>query len=726
MASPITAPVMAFAATLKSCGYCLSERLLHTLCVTDQKELEPITNAISDVLYLNLNWAAKVKNWTEPTGESTIDHLMTMVATFFGKKSLSDATQLPCGHVIPEGSFPLERYTACPFCGKPFETADFVYTGQGSKLTELGLFTDVDMQRIFISLLKSPTPLDATQKASLDTLLKHFDVPKDTHIEMKEIIMMVVKSLISHNKGQETFAYMKTPNDILRYLWYQQTGLAQIVEPRTIIAHSQKLYWSMFGGDYYSWTKSNVKEKLKLKYPRKTCRLVAQWMNAIGLTVEEAAENMNPKRGMWVRMIHALRLGEYSRKQGYEHLAEILDVFYKQEYSTYQGRVNKLFSAKDVDGALELLKQRPGTFARCLFATMLRLGAEKTVHAFDEVTDKLPMRLLLSLGNAAEIYFDTSCQRYVKTIISDSIIIPPNPLLNCYSQEERDKMVEMVKDIYGSAIARRFAKQPNDNKTMYIDPQLFQIPISVGDRTATIQDASCALMGTRFPVEGDNVRVFLQWGKGLPAQHLDMDLSCVMDYGGKRDCCSYYNLTTRGAQHSGDIQSIPDKVGTAEYIELHLPTLSHYKAKYVAFTCNAYTDGALEPNMVVGWMNSKYPMRVSNRNGVAYDPSCVQHMVRVSEGNLDKGLVFGVLDVEKREIIWLEMPFTSQWGEDCDGQTLETLVKRLEKKMTIGDLLTIKAIAQHLELIDRKEEADEAYTYNWAMNPSDVAQLMLL
>ena len=29
-------------------------------------------------------------------------------------------------------------------------------------------------------------------------------------------------------------------------------------------------------------------------------------------------------------------------------------------------------------------------------------------------------------------------------------------------------------------------------------------------------------MGTRFPVEGDAVRLFLQWGKGLHAQHLTL------------------------------------------------------------------------------------------------------------------------------------------------------------------------------------------------------------
>ena len=37
-------------------------------------------------------------------------------------------------------------------------------------------------------------------------------------------------------------------------------------------------------------------------------------MKLIEMTARQAAENMNPKRGMWVRMIHALRLGEYSRK----------------------------------------------------------------------------------------------------------------------------------------------------------------------------------------------------------------------------------------------------------------------------------------------------------------------------------------------------------------------------------------------------------------------------
>ena len=274
---------------------------------------------------------------------------------------------------------------------------------------------------------------------------------------------------------------------------------------------------------------------------------------------------------------------------------------------------------------------------------------------------------------------------------------------------------------------RRFAAQKTDTKSIFIDPMLYNIPISVGDRATTIQDASCALMGTRFPVEGDSVRLFLQWGRGLHAQYLDMDLSCRIAYlNNKTVECAYFNLDCVGAKHSGDIRSIPEMVGTAEYIELSLPEIEAAGAKYVTFTCNAYSCGSLSPNLVVGWMDSAFPMKISEATGVAYDPSCVQHMVRISEGNLSKGLVFGVLDVAKREIIWLEMPFTSQTVHGADSKSIEALLGKLESKLSIGELLDMKVMAQKLSVAESAEEADEVYTYEWAFNPAEVTKLLYL
>jgi hypothetical protein len=125
-------------------------------------------------------------------------------------------------------------------------------------------------------------------------------------------------------------------------------------------------------------------------------------------------------------------------------------------------------------------------------------------------------------------------------------------------------------------------------------------------------------------------------------------------------------------------------------------------------------------------MDSAYPMKISEKKGVAYDPSCVQHMVRISEGNLSKGLVFGVLDVAKREIIWLEMPFTSQTMRGADSASIEALLRKLEAKLSVGQLLDMKAKAQHLALVENADDADEAYTYEWALNPAEVTHLLYM
>ena len=292
-------------------------------------------------------------------------------------------------------------------------------------------------------------------------------------------------------------------------------------------------------------------------------------------------------------------------------------------------------------------------------------------------------------------------------------------------EDQLKALVKDVQDLCKEVVAARFASATveSENKSMYIDPMLFHIPLAIGDRSETIQDTSCALQGTRFPVKGDKVRLFMQWGKGLPAQHLDMDLSCHITLPSTTEVCSFFNLQAIGAKHSGDIRSIPNKKGTAEYIELDLNELNRVGAEYVAFTCNAYSNGTISPNLVVGWMNSAYPMKISERTGVAYDPSCVQHQVRISQ-SLQKGLVFGVLKVKEREIVWLEIPFGGQTILSLDTQTIEKYLDKLEAKTTVGELLAVKAQAQGLKLVDIPE-ADEIYTREWALNTAAVTKLLL-
>ena len=726
-------------AALRKHGFGLTENLLHAINGTTNEYRQSVVKVIKEVLHVKLNWAPLIKNWEVPTGEGFIDHLITTFYNQYPHLIKSDdyfdylyeesykkenhkepftpkhERFLACGHYIPYGTFPLDRYNGCPFCGTPFELGEIEYQGQGSKLKILDLWREAEANTFFQNLLSSKTALDATQADSLKLLLPYFSVAPETRIGMKETLVLVVDSYIAQGKEAEAGACFSSPTDILRYLWYKRTGFLQIVEPKTIMKKDTKNNYHIVRSLDLSMTvKERAQKELKLKYSRQECARVARWLNALPLSAEKACEIMHPKREMWVRFIRALRLAEYSKKKGFEKLATLLDVFYNERYSVWQAELNAAYLNMDSEKAFTLLKQRPGVFARSLFACMLWLGADDTLSAFKEIIDQVPTRLLFTLNTYADLYFSKEGKRSVQTIMGTRVEIPKHPLVvESYNEEQLAEMKVKIEDLCLWTIQHQFAKEENKNHFIYIDPQLYHIPLPIGDRSHNVHDFNATLMGTRFPLEGNEIRLFMQWGKDLPAQHLDMDLSCRIIYQDRTDICYFGQLTTLGCQHSGDIRSIPDKVGTAEYINIDVNTLRQHKAKYVTFVCNAYSCGALSPNLVVGWMDSKYKMKVSERTGVAYDPSAVIHQVRITQP-LQKGLLFGVLDVEAKEIIWMELPFQGQVAQALSISGVNALLEKLNSKFTIGNLLKLKAEAQGLQIENDPTLADEVYDMQWA------------
>lgn len=717
----ICQPAANLVANLNKIGYTVSEELLHQFNFMTAPQLLSVYEAFVEVLQIKNNWNPLVKGWDIPTNETRKDHWLTELAN---RMKYGKGTTLTCGHLIPAGTFALERYNGCPFCGTPFELNHETYKGQGSKLKELALWEVEDAQTVFKNLLQSKTALDASQVDSLKIFLKYFELP-EVEIGMKETLMFLVDGLAAVGKTKEAGVLFKSPVDIMRYLWFKQTGFLQIIEPKTIlkrVAQNNKHMATFL--DAAKAAKQDARSALRLKYSRRESKMVAQWLNELAMDAETAAVLMHPKRAMWVRFIRALRLAEYSKQEGMESLAELLHIFYNGYYEVPAGIIEQFRLKADAAKTFDLLQARPGLFARSLFANMLWFGAEDTLTAFAAIAHKVPARLLFTLNSYAKNYFDRTKSRSVKPLGGTNKRIGSNRLLELYTDEQLKGMIAGVEVMCLEEMEQRYAKVPNNNKTIFIEKSLFYMPIAIGDRAESVQDLPVALMGAQFPLEGNAVRLFMQWGKGMRAQHLDMDLSCIITYENKIDNCSYYNLSTIGACHSGDIRSIPNEVGTAEYIELNLDVLNRAGAKYVSFTCNAYSNGAITPNLVVGWMNSAYPMKVNERTGVAYDPSCVQHQVRVTQA-LAKGLLFGVLDVARSTIIWMEQTFNGQIGANLDLKNVQAMLSKLEAKTTVGNILALKARAQGLTIVDRPSAADEVYDSAWAMDTAAVTQLLI-
>ncbi len=686
-------------------GFGFTETLLYAINNLEVSDKREILLYLQKIMGVGKNWTPLVKGWDSPIKEGVLDHVVRFFANII---SGSHGVDLPCGHTIPVDTFPLERYNGCPYCGTPFESDTRIYMAQNSTLKVLELWHQEDMETYIHKLLSSKTPLDETEKENLKIGLKHFTIPSDIAIEMRETEMLVIDFLVAQGESQKAGERFGLANDILRYLWYKHTGYLQIVSPKVIVNRT------VLNSHYADDEKEGAVKKLKLKYTRKECKMVASWLNNLEAKVEVSCESMHPKRAMWVRFIRALRLAEYAKKEKFSKLQRLLDVFYNKKYNVWQGELDRAKLSMNEERYFSLLKQRPSLFARSLFGTMLWFGEEQTSNHFFEISSKIPARLLLTLGMYAQLYFNAKNSRTVKPLGGVRRKIPANKLLALYDAKALGQMKESIEQIFLFEMSERYAKLKVREERIYIDALLKNVPLFIGDRSESVQDMPSALMGKKFKVEGESVRLFMQWGEGLPAQHLDMDLSCKVAFEEYDEECTYYNLTATGCQHSGDIQYIPHMIGTAEYIELNLSELEDAGAKYVTFTGNAYTDGALEVNMVIGWMNSKEKMKISKKSGLAYDPSTVQHQIRITQG-LSKGIVFGVLDVKKREIIWLEMSFQGRTIESLDSKGVESLLAKLESKMSVAELLAIRAKAQGVEVVEEPSKADKVYDSNWVM-----------
>ncbi|MCM1452030.1 MAG: hypothetical protein NC102_07215 [Clostridium sp.] len=725
--SPVTASTAHCLQQLRRCGFTLAEDALRAFNALPPSSQGLILETINDALGVNLNWNPLVKGWLEPTGEGLIDHLATAYANFLRERGIwTDGVTLPCGHLIPNGTFNLERYNGCPFCGRPFRIGDEIFYGQASKLKELKRWADADLQRTLTQLAESTIPLDATAREDLKGLLQAgIKLPEQTKIPVKENAIIIASDLIDNGQADRVGALMQSPADVLRLLWYRHTGHIQVIEPGTIVkntllANSNRFTPYSSAGHILA---AQAKRDLRLHYGRSECRMAAQWLNSLEMSPKAACAIMHPKRGMWTRFIRALRLAEYAKKPGFERLAAMLRVWWDESYAVTQGKIDMAIRQGDRAAALAILKHHPGLFARQLFSSILA-DPDAALEAFRAVLPDVPLRLVIELGRHAERYFSPS-DRVVKTLTGKSKVIPANPAIARYTEKQLQSIAHAIQNLSLDFLRRHYANNPERGVKIYIDPELDSMVLPLGDRSAAVQAFSSVPQGTKFPVEGDSLRLFLNWGEGLAAAPIDLDLSAKIIYPGGVEDCSYYNLSPYGARHSGDIRQIPDKVGTAEYIELDLNALRERGAEYVVFVASHYSGGTLDVNTRVGWMDSKYPMKVSNSTGVAFDPSTVQHMVKVAPTSLTRSLTFGMLDVKENEVTWLELGSDDQAAFTVSLNGIQAMLQRLKSKPTIGKTLAIMANARGMEIVDDPARADRVYTRDWALDiPQVIADLL--
>jgi hypothetical protein len=71
------------------------------------------------------------------------------------------------------------------------------------------------------------------------------------------------------------------------------------------------------------------------------------------------------------------------------------------------------------------------------------------------------------------------------------------------------------------------------------------------------------------------------------------------------------------------------------------------------------------------------------------------------------------------------MPFGGQVVQNMNNTNVVSLLRKLDAKLKIGEVLNLKAEVQGLTLVTDPSLADEVYDLNWASNTAQVTGLLL-
>ena len=240
--------------------------------------------------------------------------------------------------------------------------------GDDGALTELGLATAQNLERIVADLIAQATPFSAQDRADL-TALRDFGPEAAPHVAVKENLAVLTVTFPDLDFSDS----YRTVTDVLRLAVALAGGDVSLAEPCR----------------FPSFSRAQRRRLLGL-------------LDAVGQAQDsrDSAEEMARRCERWKRLARHLRPGDYARR--FPRATKLLhQVASGDAEAGFTSRLEEALARRDVDGALSLLSARPGVFARRL-NHLLRLCAdeaarERVVAEFARVAPEVALPVLVRL-----------------------------------------------------------------------------------------------------------------------------------------------------------------------------------------------------------------------------------------------------------------------------------------------------------------------------------------
>ena len=504
--------------------------------------------------------------------------------------------------------------------------------GDDSALTELGLATAQDLERIVADLAAQATPFSAQGRADL-TALRDFGPGRAPRVAVKENLAVLTVTF----PDLDFSASYRTVTDVLRLAVAMAGGDVSLAEPCR----------------FPSFSRAQRRRLLGL-------------LDAVGQVQDsrDSAEEMARRCERWKRLARHLRPGDYARR--FPRAAALLhQVASGDAEAGFTSRLEEALARRDVEGALRLLTTRPGVFARRL-NHLLRLCAddaarERVVAEFARVAPEVSLPVLVRLW---EYFSSPGPDALPWRVVAIKAAMGTKTTLIPSTRRPGPADAAVVHAVEEALRQRRRLGRIAVDQGMY---EGYTAPVGLRSASPGMRTAG---RGTRLPLpEGETIRFFLHWrdlpeappeapGPAGPAATADRDTRVDLDLSAffvsedftRTEQIAYYNLRSTAAVHSGDLTSAPD--GAAEFIDVTLAEALRQGWRYVVMTVHSFSHHQLSevPECWAGAM----ARGADPQSGEVFEASTVMQRLDLISPTFNATPF--VIDLAERHLIWWDLP----------------------------------------------------------------------
>ena len=557
-----------------------------------------------------------------------------------------------------------------------------------NKMALLSTGNHEDLMEIFKNLVASKTSLSAQDKEDVTTIIKDcadYANYLPDEIPLKENVALIGKLIIEEAPVKSASAiskYFRTATDVLR------------------------LVTALSDGDISLAGKTKYRN-LKRRERRMILDLLANCGNI--------TEDLFRYQYEWIRVAEILHPFEYNYPR-YKNVNKAFDTLRNDKKPLmFGGKVQAAILRKDMKAAADLLKSRPGEFARQLDKVLRDSDNPAYIlECFKSVAVEISAPVLLQVRQ----HF---IGRMAETPNPVRVFFPKGNLAKAMSIKNElpaiDKTIcQNVAKACRDALIEQYKSKESLGK-VYVDEEFKNYLVPFSQRSASSTTKS-VVRGSQLPIKSDAtaVRAFIWWtntakDNGWDDGRVDIDLSAAIydsDWN-YVERISYTRLRSgkMKAYHSGDITNggSPKGKGVAEFLDVNIDAVAE-NGRYIVYQVYNYTGqhySTLE-NCKFGWME-----REDVDSGEIFEPTTVNMVMDVNaEGVTAIPVIF---DCVERKFIWCDMNLgieRSHYGginleSNLTGVTATCYAMTHLNKPNIYDLAMLNAMARGTVVTDRNE-----------------------